>query len=501
MGREEVLSKLTIRLSHLVDTADPQLHADLEKVRKSLRGEINESELRRISDRLAKQLLQNENAQSSGPVSIDGFASEFATSIKAIEVDKSHRKDLARLADELAKTKRLETQLETLKEVFQVLKAAHSSAPKKKSSGGGLLGFLDKKGEEDDGQLQLFLEKSARLIDQAIKHIDVLNGNSKNTKGLREQLEQPASVELMGEALEDVIRLLREHSQRISEERITTQNFLGDLRERLSSVEEVILTVLNDGDESLERAVSLEQEVGEDVRVIGDAVNEDDLDTLKKTVESGLSKLTSKLSDYLEVERDNHRQSKEKVEDLNKKIRDMEDQARDLRGQIKAKQDLAFKDPLTGVYNRAGFEERVAEEFARSQRSNAPLSLVFVDCNKFKQINDTFGHAAGDTVLMEVAAALATRARTSDIVARYGGDEFVAVLPDTEVEGATHFAKDACQRILKAGFNANGKPLDVSISCGITQRRENDTPETALQRADEAMYKAKKVDGEKVVVA
>ena len=125
---------------------------------------------------------------------------------------------------------------------------------------------------------------------------------------------------------------------------------------------------------------------------------------------------------------------------------------------------------------------------------------MFVDCNKFKQINDTYGHAAGDIVLTKVASTLATRARASDIVARYGGDEFVAVLPDTAADGAAHFARDACDNILKAGFNANGQPLEVSISCGITQAREGDTPETALHRADEAMYRAKKAADPKIVV-
>jgi diguanylate cyclase len=142
----------------------------------------------------------------------------------------------------------------------------------------------------------------------------------------------------------------------------------------------------------------------------------------------------------------------------------------------------------------------MVEEFARRKRVETPLSVVFVDCNKFKIINDTFGHHAGDVVLVKVAETLKNRARASDIVARYGGDEFVVLLPDTSLEGAEVFAKGACEKVLAAGFNNNGKPLDVSISCGVTEVGNNDDPASALHRADQAMYEAKKLTGVKVHV-
>ncbi|MDP5054435.1 MAG: GGDEF domain-containing protein, partial [Congregibacter sp.] len=91
-----------------------------------------------------------------------------------------------------------------------------------------------------------------------------------------------------------------------------------------------------------------------------------------------------------------------------------------LRSEIRNKNDLALKDALTGVYNRAGYDERTKELYARWQRSGSPLSIVFVDCNKFKEINDTYGHTAGDLVLIKVSDVLQLRARASDIVCRYG---------------------------------------------------------------------------------
>ena len=169
-----------------------------------------------------------------------------------------------------------------------------------------------------------------------------------------------------------------------------------------------------------------------------------------------------------------------------------------LRTEIRNKTDLAIKDQLTGVYNRNGFDERAAELFARWERNAAKLSIVFVDCNKFKHINDTYGHAAGDLVLVKVADILQSRARVTDVVCRFGGDEFVILLPDTGIDGAETYAVSAFNEVLDAGFNDNGKPLDVSISLGITAIKEGDTLEIALARADEAMYEAKGKEGVRV---
>ncbi|MEQ9463396.1 MAG: GGDEF domain-containing protein, partial [Haliea sp.] len=193
-----------------------------------------------------------------------------------------------------------------------------------------------------------------------------------------------------------------------------------------------------------------------------------------------------------------HKQAQEKVDVLSEQLTRLEIEAEVLRTEIRNKNDLAVKDQLTGVYNRNGFDERSVELFARWERSGAKLSIVFVDCNKFKQINDTYGHAAGDLVLVKVADILQSRARVTDVVCRFGGDEFVILLPDTGAEGAEIYAVSAFNEVLDAGFNDNGKPLDVSISLGITAIKEGDTLDLALARADEAMYEAKGKQGVRV---
>jgi diguanylate cyclase len=503
MDRESALSKLSLRLTHLSDGDTPEMSKLLKNLRQLIKDGGNEMEIDRLSDKLARQMMAREGSQSlptrdaspSGEYTID-----FAESIKSLSVGKPYRSKLNTLADQMVNTPQLDKQLQSLREVFKVLRSAMAEPPSKQSSSNGVLGWFDKKNGKQHQEWQGFLNKSTQLLGQILEHIDIFNGNASETKWLKEELEQSESMDAVETVLAEVISLLVDISGKMSEERATTQNFLGDLRDKLHSVEGVIFSVITDGDDSMERAEILGRQVTDDVEVMGKAVEQDDLVMLKQAVESGLANLSTKVASYLAEEREHGEKSKKKVKDLTRRLREMEVTATELRGEVKSKQDLAVKDPLTGVYNRAGYEDRVVEEFARRNRVNTPLSVVFVDCNKFKQINDTFGHNAGDIVLVKVAETLKNRARASDIVARYGGDEFVVLLPDTPLGGAEVFAKGACEKVLAAGFNNNGQPLDVSISCGVTEVTNEDDPATALHRADQAMYEAKKLTGTKVFV-
>ncbi|MEZ5529465.1 MAG: GGDEF domain-containing protein [Porticoccaceae bacterium] len=487
------MTRLIVRLTHLVDDCDHEVVLLLKKLRHTLKSAYDITEIDRFSDELARHMiLRSEASVKSRADAAPAAVKDLVAAIRSLQVDKGLRAKLDGLADRLAGAQDIEQQLCYLREIFSLLSSSLPKLESKDASRGGVKGWFEKKPSKPDPAVDEFLSKTVVLLQRIFSLIDVLNGNGKETHWLRDQLKDSQSFESVSVVLEDVIELLADMSAKVNEERMTTQSFLGGLRDKLQTVEEAIFSVISDGDDSFKRAAQLESEVSNDVRVIGKAVEEDDLLMLKKTVEMGLSNLTAKVAGYLEEEQRHHQESKTKIQDLSLQVRNMEAETNKLRSEVRMKQDLAVKDPLTGVYNRAGYEERIKEEFSRRQRTGAPLSMVFVDCNKFKQINDTFGHNAGDVVLVKVAEVLKSRARVSDIVARYGGDEFVVLLPDTAIDGAEIFAHDACAKVKQAGFNNNGRPLDVSISCGVTEVRSDDDPASVLHRADHAMYTAKK---------
>jgi diguanylate cyclase len=128
---------------------------------------------------------------------------------------------------------------------------------------------------------------------------------------------------------------------------------------------------------------------------------------------------------------------------------------------------------------------------ARWKRYHSALSLIIWDIDRFKNINDSYGHKAGDKVLLLIAKQLSDHSRATDFISRFGGEEFTMLLPNTDGQSALILANQLRQIVEKTGFNAGGASVDITISCGITEFIPNDTDETAFERADKALYQAK----------
>lgn len=155
---------------------------------------------------------------------------------------------------------------------------------------------------------------------------------------------------------------------------------------------------------------------------------------------------------------------------------------------------LALTDSLTQVLNRRALAQRLEAELDRARRYGLVLSLLMVDLDHFKQVNDRFGHPVGDDVLREVARLLQQEARSVDIVARYGGEEFVAVLPETGEEGAVAFAERVRQKVERQPLNLGGiGGLGITVSIGVATvpSPRVDTSDDLVALADEALYRAK----------
>jgi two-component system cell cycle response regulator len=174
-----------------------------------------------------------------------------------------------------------------------------------------------------------------------------------------------------------------------------------------------------------------------------------------------------------------------------------------LRDNVQYSMELALTDPLTGLFNRRYMETHIGTLVERSAARGKSLSVLVLDIDYFKSINDTFGHDAGDDVLREFAERLKASIRGIDLACRHGGEEFVVVMPDTDIGVATLVAERIRRRIAGEPFpiGRTGKTIEVTISVGIAFRTgPQDTAPAMLKRADEALYRAKR-DGRNRVVA
>jgi diguanylate cyclase (GGDEF)-like protein len=154
--------------------------------------------------------------------------------------------------------------------------------------------------------------------------------------------------------------------------------------------------------------------------------------------------------------------------------------------------ELAIHDPLTGLYNRHYMNETLKRELARAAREKYPVSFVMIDIDHFKRVNDTFGHNAGDAVLQDLAALLQKTSRGSDIIYRYGGDEFLAILPKAKAENALLVAEKWRKGFLESAMILEYGGAKTSFSCGIAAfPRHGTTNADLITSADQALYQAK----------
>ena len=156
-------------------------------------------------------------------------------------------------------------------------------------------------------------------------------------------------------------------------------------------------------------------------------------------------------------------------------------------------------DGLTGVLNRNYWQQQLEVEVQRAGRYQHPLSLLFFDLDKFKRLNDDYGHQAGDIVLIEVAKLIGSLLRETDLFGRYGGEEFAIILPDTPLQGAIEVAKRICRRVAAAPIEYQQQQLMTSVSVGVSQFSTAVTADELIQHADLALYQAKRNGRNQVV--
>jgi diguanylate cyclase (GGDEF)-like protein len=162
----------------------------------------------------------------------------------------------------------------------------------------------------------------------------------------------------------------------------------------------------------------------------------------------------------------------------------------------------ATRDPLTGLLNRRALMGRLAEEMERSERYKRELTVLLFDLDKFKRVNDTLGHLAGDAVLRHFASVVEKALRGSDLVGRYGGEEFLAVLPETSAERGCEVAERIRSGCHAAPASApDGTPVQFTTSIGVATLLPGEDAEALLERVDDSLYKAKETGRDKVVLA
>ena len=163
----------------------------------------------------------------------------------------------------------------------------------------------------------------------------------------------------------------------------------------------------------------------------------------------------------------------------------------ELRRAMGLVRQLATTDPMTGLLNRRSFLSQAESEWQRSSRFARPMSLLILDIDHFKHINDSFGHDAGDGVISRIAKICDVQKRAHDLAARYGGEEFVILMPETDLAGACRFAERLREAVAADSVRHDGNTIKATVSIGVAEMAQAKSVDDLLKRADLALYKAK----------
>lgn len=270
------------------------------------------------------------------------------------------------------------------------------------------------------------------------------------------------------------------------------EQFLQGLDHRLETIQNLV----NDASQGqLDRGKArdafesiLEDEVDE-VRSIINSKN--DLGVLGHSISEHLGLIMTAMQEYRLEEDSREAVLTNQLADMQNKLNEMEKLAETAQHAIEEQRRKAMHDALTGLPNREAYQQRLEQEVHRLQRYGNKLSLMVCDIDLFKRINDNYGHLAGDKVLKIIAKSLQINLRDSDFIARFGGEEFVALMPETSKEDAKLVAEKLRNKIESSPFNFKKEPVQITVSFGISEFSEGDSANDVFERADKALYKAK----------
>lgn len=283
-----------------------------------------------------------------------------------------------------------------------------------------------------------------------------------------------ARSELLLRERDQATALLAQVTQRLEE---VSAFLAGDAQNRR--------TTLGDAEELNTRVLTEVSNLNDEVRVARD------LEPLKQLIATRVETIADQVRQFRAREEGRFLEQSERTQRMNARVAELERQSRDLHRSLHQERRRARLDSLTGIPNRISFDERLVEELERWKRFRNPVAVLVWDIDRFKDINDTYGHRAGDRVLREVAKCFEGRLRSTDIVARFGGEEFVMLLVGTQLADAERKANDLRHAVADLKFHFRGAPIRVTVSCGITELRDGDEPGEVFDRADKALYAAK----------
>ncbi len=346
---------------------------------------------------------------------------------------------------------------------------------------------------EDPTATDALAFRIAEIFEPVLDRIEFPMAFQSRVESVRNELKavrHSQDLPRVANALSSLIEALQTQSKHELDE---SKIFLQKLTERLEFLQRGLLHTSESHAQTWSASEELQESIAADVLTLRSGVEKaSGLDQLKSAIEHRLENIQSNVKRFVDSEQQRQRESDLTIAKMTKDIQSLTTESCGLKAKLKEADQQVRTDALTNIANRLAFDQRLAQEIAYWERYGGALSLIVLDVDHFKRINDTYGHATGDRVLKTIAAVLKAQIRETDLLARYGGEEFVLLLPNTAGQQAAMMADKLRIKVENnCNFHHQQEWVQITMSCGITEMRVGDTAQAFFERADRHLYQAK----------
>lgn len=313
---------------------------------------------------------------------------------------------------------------------------------------------------------------------------------------LRHQLQQQVEqTELPGVCLK-LIDLTIEGCRL---ERKNATRFLSNLNTHLEEVHHHLAITLSEGQSIVDARTHHGHHIAGELRAIGEHLFSQNNAQLTADIELRMRSIKHILLQHERLQEREHTLL-QRMSEMDQQIHTLKAEAENFKLQLNAQNDKLFVDSLTQIHNRAGMDQRLDLEYRQWLRYGKPLCIALLDVDYFKEINDKYGHLAGDKALRLIARTLHQSLRETDFVARFGGEEFVVLLSNISQKDIEKPLQKLREKIKNIPFRFKEEPVTITISLGATLLKQGDSIKSALERADQALYRAKHAGRDQIVM-
>lgn len=336
--------------------------------------------------------------------------------------------------------------------------------------------------------------------DELLERLQALHLSNEATwqlAAIRQQLKLPQGLLSLAQHYLQTINLVIKNDQEKSDQ---SYDFLNKLNEYLAITCQVLATSLNEEQTRQHSQTKNLQQLRSSLKAIHHTLkNQQNFTSLKREVHQHLEEMGSLIEQQCFSQAE-ERSLFARLHQLENKLQELNKQCLYYKQQSHRLKEKNLYDELTQLHNRHAFNTRMQHEYKSWCRYQTPFCLAFIDIDNFKQINDDFGHTAGDKALKAIAKALKTGLRDTDFICRYGGDEFVLILNNTTLAVCQKPLDKIREVISKIPFRFHETKVTITISIGVSCIQQDDTKETLLARSDNALYEAKKNGRNSIVI-